>query len=137
MNVKKIPTSFLVMAAVTILGVLALHVRIGASADSIAVLKTAGMTCGSCADKITRALESLKGVAATEVDVERGWVIVGYDTKSVKPEALASTVTASGFDSNVHEVLTPEQFRKITGRTIGQNAAPTKGGCGCGGNKQS
>lgn len=143
MNAKRISTSLLVILAVTVLVVLAFRVRIGATADSIAVLKTAGMTCGSCSSKITRALESLKGVAVTEVDVEGGWVVVGYDTKSVKPEALAEKVNSAGFDSNVHQVLTPEQFKQITGREIGKNDSPSKGcgGCGtkggCGTNNQS
>ena len=142
MNAKRISTSLLVVTAVTVLVVFAFRVRIAATADSIVVLKTTGITCGSCSSKITKALESLQGVAATEVDVDGGWVVVGYDTKSVKPEALAEKVSSVGFGSNVHLVLTPEQFKQITGRTVGQIAGPTKGCCGgkgggCGGNKPS
>jgi copper chaperone CopZ len=142
MNIKRLSTSLLVIVTVSVLAVLALHVRIAVTADSVAVLKTTGMTCGSCSSKITQALESLNGVAATEVDVEGGWVVVGYDTKVVKPEHLAERVSGTGFGSNVHVVLTPEQFRQITGRDIGQNTAPSKGCCGgqgggCGTNKPS
>ena len=138
MNTKKISTSLLVIVAISVLVVFAFRVRVGATADSVAVLKTTGMTCGSCSSKITKALEELKGVAVTEVDVEGGWVIVGYDTKIVKPEVLAEKVNAAGFGTNVHQVLTPEQFKQITGRDIGKKAAlsggcggcGTKGGCG-------
>lgn len=142
MTAKRISTSLLVITAITVLVALAFRVRIGATADSVAVLQTTGMTCGSCSSKITKALESLKGVAVTEVDVNGGWVIVGYDTKSVKPEVLAEKITGSGFSSNVYDVLTPEQFKQITGRNVGQNSAPSKGCCGgtsggCGGNKPS
>ncbi|OGU07762.1 MAG: heavy metal transporter [Geobacteraceae bacterium GWC2_58_44] len=139
MNAKTISTSILVIAAVTVLVVFAFRVRIGATADSVAVLKTTGMTCGSCSSRITKALESVKGVAVTEVDVNGGWVIVGYDQKAVKPERLAERVAGTGFSSKVSEVLTPEQFRQITGRNVGQNAAPSSGGCGggCGANKPS
>lgn len=135
MSAKKISTSLLVITVITLLVVLAFRIRVGATADSIAVLKTAGMTCGSCSSKITKALESLKGVAVTEVDIEGGWVIVGYDTKTVKPEALAEKVNGTGFGSNVHVVLTPEQFKQVTGRDIGQKAASSGGcgGCGSGG----
>ena len=119
----------ILVAAVTLLSVFAFYVRIGATADSVAVLKTTGMTCGSCSSKISKELEALKGVAVTEVDVEGGWVIVGYDTKAVKPEALAEKVSGAGFGSNVHQVLTPEQFKQITGRDIGKKASPS-GGCG-------
>ena len=143
MNVKRISTSLLVIVAITVLAILAFRIRIAATADSVAVLKTTGMTCGSCSSKITKALETLKGVAVSEVDVEGGWVVVGYDTKTIKPEALVEKVHGAGFVSNVHQVLTPEQFKKITGREIGKNAAPSGGcgGCGtkggCGGNKPS
>jgi periplasmic mercuric ion binding protein len=133
----------ILVTVATLLSVLAFHVRIGATADSIAVLKTTGMTCGSCSSKVTKALEGLKGVSVTEVDVEGGWVVVGYDTQTVKPEALVEKVNGAGFISNVHQVLTPEQFKKITGRDIGKNASPSGGcgGCGtkggCGSNKNS
>jgi copper chaperone CopZ len=142
MNAKKISTSLLVLVAVAMLVLLAFRVSIGATADSVAVLQTTGMTCGSCSSKITKALEALKGVAVTEVDVQGGWVVVGYDTKSVKPDALAVQVSNTGFASNVHMILTPEQFKQITGRVIGQNAVPSKGCCGgkgggCGSNKNS
>lgn len=142
MDVKKISTSLLAITAFTFLVVLAFHVRVGATADAIAVLKTTGMTCGSCSSKISKSLETLKGVAVTEVDVEGGWVIVGYDTKTVKPESLAAKVTGAGFGSNVHVVLTPDQFKQITGRDIGVKADPASGCCGgkgggCGTNKKS
>lgn len=142
MSIKKISTLLLVTAVVSLLAVLAFHVKVGATADSIAVLKTTGMTCGSCSSRITKALESIKGVSVTEVDVEGGWVIVGYDTMVVKPSALAEKVSGTGFGSNIHVVLTPEQFKQITGRSIGHGSNPPKGcsggkGGGCGGNKQS
>jgi len=140
---NKIFNVIIFVAAVTLLSVLALYVKVGVTADSVAVLKTTGMTCGSCSSKITRALETLKGVAVTEVDIEGGWVVVGYDTKAVKPEVLAGKVNGAGFGSNVHVVLTPEQFKQLTGRAIGKKASPSGGcgGCGtsggCGTKKQS
>lgn len=118
------------ISAVTLLSVLAFYVRIGNTADSVAVLRTTGMTCGSCSSKISAALETLKGVAVTEVDVEGGWVVVGYDTKTVEPGALAAQVRSTGFDSAVHMVLTPEQFKQTTGRDIGAKATPSSGCCG-------
>ena len=142
MNAKKISTSFLVIAAVTLLVFFGFRVRVGATADSVAVLQTTGMTCGSCSSRITKAIESVKGVAVIEVDVNGGWVIVGYDTKMVKPETLAERVTGTGFDTKLSQVLTTEQFRQITGRNVGQNAAPSTGCCGgkgggCGANTPS
>lgn len=139
---NKIVTAVILISAVTLLSVLAFYVRVGATADSVAVLKTAGMTCGSCSGKIIQALEKVHGVAVTEVDVEGGWVIVGYDTKVVKPEGLAVQVNSAGFASSVHQVLTPEQFKQVTGRDIGKKAAASGGCCGskgggCNSGKQS
>ncbi|MHC1697931.1 MAG: heavy-metal-associated domain-containing protein [Geobacteraceae bacterium] len=141
MNAKIISTLLLVIAAVTVLVILAFRVGTGATADAVAVLQASGMTCGSCSSTITKALTSMSGVAITEVDVNGGWVIVGYDAKSVKPEALAEKVTGAGFNSKVHVVLTPEQFKQIAGRDIGGKAAKLSGCCSengdCGRNNQS
>jgi periplasmic mercuric ion binding protein len=101
----------LILVTVALLAVLGFYVRIGATADAVVVLKTAGMTCANCAGKITKALEAQKGVATTEVDLDGGWVI-------------------AGFASRIQAVLTPEQFKQITGRDIGRQAK--KSGC-CGG----
>lgn len=131
----------LLVVAITLVSVFAFYVRIGATADSVAVLKTTGMTCGSCSNAISKELRGLKGVAVTEVDVAGGWVIVGYDTKIVKPESLAAKVKTAGFGSSVHLILTPEQFKQVTGRDIGAKAR--SGGCcggkggGCGSNNKS
>ena len=79
-------------------------------------------------------------MAVTEVDVEGGWVVVGYETKTIKPENLAETVNGTGFASTVNQILTPAQFEQITGRVIGKSSASSSGCCsgkggGCGSNK--
>lgn len=127
---NKILNSIIILIVVTLLSVLAFYVKDGTTSDSVAVLRTTGMTCGSCSSKITAALGSLKGVAATEVDIDGGWVIVGYDDSALKPDILVEKVKGAGFESNVYQVLTPEQFRQITGRNIGQIKSA---GSGCGG----
>jgi copper chaperone CopZ len=138
MKLNKTLNTCLVLTVLVILGVCAFFVRIGATADAVVVLRTGGMTCGSCVSKITKALENVHGVAATEVDLQGGWVIAGYDSKLVAPERLAEKVVKTGFDSKVQMVLTPEQFRKLAGRDIGKQAA-AGGCCGSGdcGGKQS
>ena len=126
---NRIFNSCLILIVVVILCVFALYVRVGATADAVVVLRTSGMTCGSCIAQVSKALQSEKGVAATEVDLEGGWVIAGYDSKLVAPEKLARSVSATGYHSKVQMVLTPEQFRKMAGRDIGQQSAGS--GCGC------
>ena len=130
---NKILNTSLVLAAVVVLAVFAFYVRVGATADAVVVLRTQGMTCQSCVAKITAALESERGVAATEVDLSGGVVIAGYDSKQVAPERLAKTVAATGFDSQVAQVLTPGEFRGIAGRDVGSRTAGGCGGCGPGG----
>lgn len=125
----KIVNSCLVGAVVVILVVAAFHVRVGATADQVVVLRTSGMTCSSCVSKITKALQAERGVAAAEVDLAGGVVIAGYDSKQVVPDHLAKTVAAAGFDSEVAQVLTPQQFKSLAGRDLGAKSAP--GGC-CG-----
>ena len=112
MNAKRLSTLFLVITVVTVLVVLIFRVKNGAAADSLAILKTTGLPCGSCYSKITKALESLKSVKIVEVDEERGWVIVGFDTKTVRPEDLAEKANSTGFGSNMHVVQIPEKFRQ-------------------------
>lgn len=141
MKFTKTINCIITAVAVVFLTTLAFHVNAGAKADSVAVLRTTGMTCGSCSSKITAALETQKGVVVTEVDVEGGWVVVGFDTKSVKPETLAEKISGSGFSSNVHMILTPEQFKQATGRDLGKKAEPGSGCCGgkgggCGSGRQ-
>src|SRR5674476_760087 len=100
----------LILSGIVLLAILASFVRVGATANSVVVLRTAGMTCGSCAEKVTRALQSERGVASTEVDLEGGRVMAGFDAKLTGPEKLAAKVASAGFASRLQAVLTPEQF---------------------------
>lgn len=95
--------------------------------DAVAVLKTAGMTCNSCAAKIEAALKAERGVDAVQVDVERGMVLVAFDSRATKAEDIAAKVTASGYHSAVRTQLTMEQYLAVTG---GGGAAPKQAGCG-------
>jgi copper chaperone CopZ len=128
---NRVVNSCLVGAVVVILVVFAVYVRVGATADMVAVMKTSGMTCGMCASKISSALEAEKGVAATKVDIQRGCVIAWYDSKQVAPEKLAQKVSECGFASKMQAVLTPEQFKKVAGKDIDQKQL----GSGCCGSK--
>ncbi|QSV47451.1 heavy-metal-associated domain-containing protein [Geobacter benzoatilyticus] len=120
----------LILAAVVVVGILAFSVRLEASVNSVAVLRTQGMTCGSCALRIEDALKGAKGVSSVQVNVNDGQVVVGYDSSLVKPEAIAEQVTGSGYGSSIIQVLTPEEYASLTGKNIA--AGIRKGGCGKG-----
>lgn len=125
----KIFTAVVGIAVIGLLVALGFCVRIKPAVDSVAVLRTTGMTCSSCSSKIEDVLRQVKGVAVAEVDVPGGWVVVGYEKKAVQPELVARTLSGAGFASTVHQLLTPEQFKKITGRDLGKKAIST-GCCG-------
>ncbi len=133
MKNKRVAISYLMVAGVmALLLVLSFRVRLGATADSVVLLKTTGMTCSSCADGIVSALQKVKGVAATEVDVAAGSVVVGYDTAVVRPELLAHTVSGAGYASVVSRLMTPAEYRQVSGRDIGRTTAAAAGCCGMG-----
>lgn len=125
----KIANGALILVVAIFLTILAINVRIGATIDSVALLNISGMTCDACATGISQALQSLDGVAATEVDVPRGMATVGYNAKTVTPEALAEQVRRLGFASRVDSVLTPARYKQATGRDITKNSISSKGGC--------
>lgn len=131
MKKGKIINVVLVTTVVLLLGVFAFSVRIRPTVDSVAMLRTSGMTCGGCKANIEKALQANKGVAAVEIDVEGGRVVIGYDSKKTEPEELASMVTGAGYGSRVANLLSVEQFRAMTGRYPGEGQTQ-KIGCGCG-----
>ena len=89
-------------------------------------LDVQGMTCGSCVNHVTKALQSVPGVSRVEVDLVHGRAKVEGELQSgVQPliAALASedypAQLASGAES-VHSSKAP------------QTAQGKKGGCCCG-----
>jgi copper chaperone CopZ len=98
--------------------------------DSVVVLKTLGMTCGSCAGKIEAALKAKPGVAEVMVDVDAAQVRIAYDAKVISPEVLAETVTTAGFRSGIVQNLSTEEYRKLTGQDLSTKKPAKKSGCG-------
>lgn len=134
MERKKLANVLLVVVALVVVAVFAFSVRLEAAADAVVVLKTSGMTCGSCAGRIEKALKARPGVASVEVDLDAGQVMVGYDSKLAEPGKLAAGVTEIGYGSSILQTMTAEEYRTMTGRDMRVRAA--KGGCGCCDNKQ-
>ncbi len=71
MRTKTVSTALPVATVVTLLVGLAFQLRVGATAEAIAVLQATGMTCDRCSSTITLALERESGVAVTAVDVAK------------------------------------------------------------------
>ncbi len=137
MRKRTIGTGILVACALGLLVYLAFHVRLAPVPNAVAALKTFGMTCGSCAGKIEKALRPMNGVAGVEVDVNGGWVMVGYDSQTANPDAFAGAIRKAGFQSWLMERMSLADFRQVAGRDFGAKAVRSGGcgsdGCGSGG----
>lgn len=129
MNRKNLVNTLLIGVVVVMLVAFAFVVRGRAQADNVVFLRTAGMTCSSCAGIIEKGLVKQAGIAAVEVDVPGGLVAVSFDSKQARAETIAQTVTALGYGSSVIRTVTTEQYRTLTGREIATDTGSA--GCAC------
>jgi Cu+-exporting ATPase len=63
------------------------------------------MTCGSCVNRITRALKHLDGVDRVRVDLGRELVTVRRDPTVADDAALAAAVAEAGYEAHVDAVV--------------------------------
>jgi Cu+-exporting ATPase len=66
----------------------------------------AGMTCGSCVNRITRTLRRVDGVAKVKVDLRHETATVGRDADLVSNAALAAAVEAAGYEADLGAAVT-------------------------------
>lgn len=59
-------------------------------------LAVTGLTCGSCADKVTAALHALEGVEAAFVDLTTGTAKVAFDGDKTNLDALVAAISGAG-----------------------------------------
>ncbi|MCC7549532.1 MAG: heavy-metal-associated domain-containing protein [Burkholderiales bacterium] len=64
-------------------------------------MEVGGMTCQGCVRSVTRVLESVPGVSAVAVSLERGEALVSTGDSTVSSERLIQAVEAAGFDARV------------------------------------
>jgi len=112
MNRSRMITTMIACSVVVLLAYISFHVRSATAATAVAVLKTSGMTCGSCSEKISDALKNVKGVTHTEVDLGGGYVIIGFDDALTSPESLAQQVSKNRLQQHGAEGIDPAQFRE-------------------------
>lgn len=111
------------VAVAVVLVLFGLFVRFDASANTYAVLKASGMTCGSCSGKVEKALRNKPGVSSVRVDLPSGLVLVGYDGRVLEARMLAEDVSKAGFSAKVQRVLDAKQYAALMAGSPG-------GGCG-------
>ncbi len=62
-------------------------------------LEIVGMTCASCAARITKGLESLEGVEEVSVNLASDKALIKYDSKIIKLNAIKETIKEIGYDT--------------------------------------
>ena len=61
----------------------------------------AGMTCGSCVNRITRAIRKLDGVTKVDVDLRRETATVRREPTLVSNAALVAAVAEAGCEADL------------------------------------
>jgi len=61
----------------------------------------AGMTCGSCVNRITRAIRKLDGVTRVDVDLRRETATVRREPALVSNAVLAAAVAEAGYGADL------------------------------------
>src|SRR5260370_3956158 len=64
-------------------------------------IPVSGMTCGSCAVAVTKALTSLEGVRKTDVSVEQNKATGGDEDSQVTEKQLREAINKTGFKAEV------------------------------------
>ena len=82
----------------------------------------AGMTCGSCVNRITRAIRRLDGVTKVRVDLRRETATVRREPALVSNAALAAVVAEAGYDADIQavEILPTEERTGLIARLLGR-----------------
>jgi copper chaperone len=100
--------------SINLLGVLALVITFGVLSVSAAVKTTTirikGMTCGSCAFSITKALKETNGVDDVRVSFENGEAWIKYDDRKITIAQLRQVINGTGYKA------VEETGRKISTR---------------------
>lgn len=130
MKIGPVEKILIALSIIVVLASFVFAVRAIPNPDSVVVLKTLNMTCGSCASAIERTLLGKPGVSEVMVDVAAGQVIAIYDARITNSDALAEFVSAAGYKSGVVQSLSLQRYREITGETGLDKKPPKKGGCG-------
>ena len=81
-----------------------------------------GMTCGSCVNRITRALRKLDGVTKVSVDLRRETATVRREPALVSSATLAAAVQDAGYAADLDSavVVPAEAGRSLLGRILGR-----------------
>jgi P-type Cu+ transporter len=82
-----------------------------------------GMTCGSCVNRITRAVRKLDGVERVDVDLRRESATVRRERALVSNAALAAAVAEAGYEADLDAAVpvAPGEARGLLARLLGRS----------------
>jgi Cu+-exporting ATPase len=97
-------------------------VSVPSPASEIIRFPVLGMTCGSCVNRIMRALRKLDGVTRVSVDLRRETTTVRREPALVSNAALAAAIALAGYRADLAalEVLPPGSDRSVLDRLFGR-----------------
>lgn len=114
MKTKKI--SIVALAVIT-LAILNINVNTAVSKDiqddKTITIKLNSIQCDMCAEKVTDAINSVKGVEKVSVDLEKKNATVTYDTDVTSKKAIEKAITSVGYDANKKEA-DPEAYDDLS-----------------------
>lgn len=92
------------------------------NASSVETIRfpVAGMTCGACVIRITKALRKLDGVTRVVVDLRRETATVSREPALVSNAALAAAVAEAGYAADLAAAVTvpPTERRGFVARLL-------------------
>jgi Cu+-exporting ATPase len=95
-------TLFLILLAATLGIQTACSKRTEAAAPPESIqLSIKGMTCESCVNGITTAVNNLPGVQSCEVSLEQESATVSFQPKSLTPEQIRDRINKLGFEATL------------------------------------
>jgi Cu+-exporting ATPase len=82
----------------------------------------AGMTCGSCVNRIARAVRKLDGVSTVHVDLRRETATVRREPALVSNAALAAAVAEAGYEADLASaiVVPGDEGQSFINRLLGR-----------------
>lgn len=77
-----------------------------------------GMTCTSCASRITRAVRKLDGIESVKVDLGSDSAEVAFDPSRTSLAAVTEVIRRAGYEARVEraELFTPTEHRGLPSR---------------------
>jgi len=78
-----------------------MQTRESQSESSQAAIDVQGMTCASCVAHVQKAIGTVEGVTAAEVNLARGRALVRFDPTRTSADRVAEAITRSGYEAHV------------------------------------